>query len=145
MFEAAAQAARAPGGMYEGAVRPRTPAGATSAAPTEDSTNALSFLRNHSQFQQLRQLIQQQPQMLEQVITQLSAGNPQLATLINQHPEEFIQLLSDEMEDDAVLPPGAQTVHVTEEERDAIERVSLVIHDLDHLLMGTAMWSRIRA
>lgn len=126
MFEAAAQAARGgttPGGLYEGAVRPRTPAGAGGAPPTEDSTNALSFLRNHAQFQQLRQLIQQQPQMLEQVISQLGAGNPQLAALINQHPEEFIQLLSDEMEDDAVLPPGAQTVHVTEEERDAIERV----------------------
>jgi UV excision repair protein RAD23 len=110
MFEAAAQAARP--GTRATADTPALPAG------------SLEFLRNNPQFQQLRQLVQQQPQMLEPILAQLGQGNPQLASLIQGNPEEFLQLLSDETDDDAVLPPGAQTVHVTEEERDAIERVS---------------------
>jgi len=109
MFEAAAQAAR-PGARATGDA-PTLPAG------------SLEFLRNNPQFQQLRQLVQQQPQMLEPILAQLGQGNPQLAALIQSNPDEFLQLLSDEGDDDAVLPPGAQTVQVTEEERDAIERL----------------------
>jgi UV excision repair protein RAD23 len=67
-------------------------------------------------------LVQQQPQMLEPIIQQVGAGNPQLAQLIGQNQQEFLQLLSEDLDDDAI-PPGAQTISVTEEERDAIERV----------------------
>lgn len=83
----------------------------------------LDFLRNNPQFQQLRQVVQQQPQMLEPILQQVGAGNPQLATLISQHPEQFLQLLSENADDDAPLPPGAQAIEVTPDERDAIERV----------------------
>jgi UV excision repair protein RAD23 len=121
MFEAAAQAAR-PGTR-------NTPMGA--GLPRGDETTgsgagagSLEFLRNNPQFQQLRQLVQQQPNMLEPILQQLGQGNPQIAALIQSNPEEFLSLLADEADDDAVLPPGAQTVHVTEDERDAIERVS---------------------
>lgn len=86
--------------------------------------SSLEFLRNNPQFQQLRQVVQQQPQMLEPILQQLGAGNPQLAQLISENPEAFIQLLAEEGDDDAPLPPGAQVVSVTPEERDAIERVS---------------------
>ena len=84
----------------------------------------LDFLRNNPQFQQLRQVVQQQPQMLEPILQQVGAGNPQLAQLIGQHPEQFLQLLSEDGDNDAPLPPGAQAISVTEEERAAIERVS---------------------
>jgi UV excision repair protein RAD23 len=130
MFEAAAQAAR-PGTR-------NLPTGAI--APNPGAAGSLEFLRNNPQFQQLRQLVQQQPQMLEPILAQLGQGNPQLAALIQSNPEEFLQLLSDEADDDAVLPPGAQTVHVTEEERDAIERVSVVYLSIrDHLIISTAL------
>lgn len=62
--------------------------------------------------------------MLEPILQQLGAGNPQLAQLISQNPEQFLNLLGEAGDDDAPLPPGAQTIAVTEEERDAIERVS---------------------
>lgn len=62
--------------------------------------------------------------MLEPILQQLGAGNPQLAQLISQNPEQFLQLLGEDGDDDAPLPPGAQAISVTEEERDAIERVS---------------------
>jgi len=69
--------------------------------------------------------VQQQPQMLESVLQQVGASNPQLAQLIASNPEQFLQMLSEGEEGEGVpLPPGAQNISVTEEERDAIERVS---------------------
>ncbi len=61
--------------------------------------------------------------MLEPILQQLGAGNPQLAQLIANNPEQFLSLLGEDGDDDAPLPPGAQAIAVTEEERDAIERV----------------------
>lgn len=62
--------------------------------------------------------------MLEPILQSVGAGNPQLAHLIGQHPDQFLQLLSEESDGDVPLPPGAQEISVTEEERAAIERVS---------------------
>jgi UV excision repair protein RAD23 len=53
------------------------------------------FLRNHPQFNALRQLVQQQPHLLQPVLQQLGAANPQILQLINQHQQEFIQLLNE--------------------------------------------------
>lgn len=100
-------------------------AAAAAAAAGGQGLGNLDFLRNNPQFQQLRQVVQQQPQMLEPILQQLGAGNPQLAQLISQNPQQFLALLGEEGDDDAPLPPGAQAIAVTEEERDAIERVCL--------------------
>lgn len=100
-----------------------SPAGAR--AGSTSSTGNLSFLRNNPQFQQLRQVVQQQPNMLEPILQQVAAGNPQLAQLISEHPDEFLQLLGEDENSDAPIPPGSQAISVTEEERDAIERVGL--------------------
>jgi UV excision repair protein RAD23 len=69
--------------------------------------------------------------MLEPILQQLGQGNPQLAQLIANNPGQFLNLLSEDVDDDAPLPPGAQTIAVTEEERDAIERVSFGKRVLD--------------
>ena len=63
--------------------------------------------------------------MLEPILQQVGAGNPQLAQLIGQNPDQFLQLLSEDADGDGPMPPGAQEISVTEEERAAIERVSL--------------------
>ena len=76
------------------------------------------------QFQQLRQVVQQQPQMLEPILQQVAAGNPELAHTIASNPDQFLSLLSEDGDEDAPVPAGAQAVSVTEEERNAIERVS---------------------
>ncbi|EED18272.1 UV excision repair protein (RadW), putative [Talaromyces stipitatus ATCC 10500] len=112
LFEAAAQA----GGTGRGA------AGGAGAGDAGALGN-LDFLRNNPHFQQLRQLVQQQPQMLEPILQQVGAGNPQLAQLIGQNQEQFLQLLAEDMGDEGELPPGAHEIRVTEEERDAIERL----------------------
>ena len=142
LFEAAAQAGRAGGagsrgtrgtagggGSGAGANIAGLGAGIGAAAGDggEGGTGALGnldFLRNNPQFQQLRQIVQQQPRMLEPILQQVGAGNPQLARLIGDNPEQFLRLLSEDTGDDTPLPPGAQEISVTEEERDAIERVS---------------------
>ena len=87
------------------------------------NANSLDFLRNNPQFQQLRQVVQQQPHMLEPILQQVGQGNPQLAQMIASNPEQFLQLLAEDADDDAPLPSGAQAISVTEEEREAIERL----------------------
>lgn len=97
----------------------------------------LDFLRHNAQFQQLRQVVQQQPQMLEPILQQLGAGNPHLAQLIAQNPEQFLSLLGENAgDDDAPLPPGAQAIAVTEEERDAIERLCRLGFDRDNAIQA---------
>ena len=142
LFEAAAQAGR--GGGTGGARPGRTGGAAAGGTPNLGALGAgigaaaggaggggeggglgnLDFLRNNPQFQQLRQIVQSQPRMLEPILAQVGHGNPQLAALIGQNPDQFLQLLSEDVEGDTPLPPGAQEISVTEEEREAIERVS---------------------
>lgn len=105
----------------------------------------LEFLRSNPQFQQLRQIVQTQPQMLEPILQQVGAGNPQLAQLIQEHPDQFLQLLSEEADNDAPAPPGAQEVFVNEEEREAIERVSIWYPTSQRLLKVLALPPRLRA
>ncbi|RKF56122.1 UV excision repair protein rhp23 [Golovinomyces cichoracearum] len=124
----------APRNLFDAAAALNTGAGsrgeATRSAMTGTSGGAnpsglgnLDFLRNNPQFQQLRQVVQQQPQMLEPILQQVGAGNPHLAALIGNHSHQFLQLLSEEGENDAALPPGAHPISVTEDERAAIDRL----------------------
>ncbi|KAF2262896.1 UV excision repair protein Rad23 [Lojkania enalia] len=117
LFEAAAQAGQGRGGGNGGAR-----SGGSGGAGALGG-NSLEFLRNNPQFQQLRQVVQQQPQMLEPILQQVGAGNRPLANLIATNPEQFLQLLAEDADEDAPLPPGAQAISVTEEEREAIERL----------------------
>ncbi|KAI1815289.1 UV excision repair protein Rad23 [Poronia punctata] len=135
LFDLAAQAQGGGGRAGAGAGAAGAGAGAAAgagagAAGVRDLGN-LDFLRNNPQFQQLRQVVQQQPQMLEPILQQLGAGNPQLAQLISQNPDQFLQLLGEDGDDEAALPPGAQAISVTEEERDAIERLCRLGFDRD--------------
>lgn len=116
LFEAAA--GQGQGGAGAGGATGGAGAGAGAGA------GDLDFLRNNPQFQQLRQLVQQQPQMLEPILQQVGQGNPGLAQMIAQHPDQFLSLLSEDHDDDTPLPPGAQVVSITEEESEAIDRVS---------------------
>jgi len=101
------------------------------------NTASLEFLRNNPQFQQLRQVVQQQPAMLEPILQQVAAGNPQLAQMITQNPEQFMHLLAEtDGDEDVALPPGAQSIPVTEEERDAIERLCRLGFERDMVIQA---------
>lgn len=160
LFEAAAQAGQGggntggarSGGAGAGAGAAAAGAGAGSLASAlggggGGNTANLDFLRNNPQFQQLRTVVQQQPQMLEPILQQVAAGNPQLAQIITQNPQQFMELLAEDGDDDVAMPPGAQQISVTEEEREAIERVSTPrsLHFQDQLLiLSPVMPSRFR-
>ncbi|KAI1398442.1 UV excision repair protein Rad23 [Hypoxylon fuscum] len=134
LFDLAAQAQQGRGssrGASGGTAQAAAVAAAAAASGGQAQLGNLDWLRNNAQFQQLRQVVQQQPQMLEPILQQLGAGNPQLAQLISQNPEQFLNLLGEAGDDDAPLPPGAQTIAVTEEERDAIERLCRLGFDRD--------------
>lgn len=124
LFDLAAQQGRGSGARGGGGADAAA-AAAAAAGGGGEGLGDLEGLRANAQFQQLRQLVQQQPQMLEPILQQLGAGNPQLAQLIAQNPDQFLSLLSEAGgDDDAPLPPGAHQISVTEEERDAIERLT---------------------
>ncbi|KAL8942701.1 MAG: hypothetical protein Q9216_001505 [Gyalolechia sp. 2 TL-2023] len=142
LFEAAAQAGRGGGATGAGRGRGGGAAGAGlagiggGAGRGAGGVANLDFLRNNPQFQQLRQVVQSQPQMLEPILQQVGAGNPQLAQLIQDHPDQFLQLLSEDADNDAPAPPGAQEVFVNEEEREAIERLCRLGFDRDMVIQA---------
>ncbi|CAO3600232.1 unnamed protein product [Absidia cylindrospora] len=81
-----------------------------------------SQLRSTPQFQQLRQLIQTNPNMISPLLQQLGQSNPELLRVINADPQGFMQALTEEG-DDAGAPPGSQVIQVTQEEKEAIDRL----------------------
>ncbi len=93
LFEAAAQAGQGQGGARGGAGA-RSGAAAAAAGGQGAPVN-MDFLRNSPHFQHLRQLVQQQPAMLEPILQQVAEGNPQLAQMIGQNQDQFLQLLSE--------------------------------------------------
>ncbi|KAK9480058.1 XPC-binding domain-containing protein [Lipomyces japonicus] len=90
---------------------------------TAASGASLDFLRNSSQFQQLRDLIRLQPHYLEPVLQQVAQSNPQLATLIQSNPEEFVRLLTEGVGEEGGLGPESHQIEVTPEENAAIDRL----------------------
>ncbi|KAI5819952.1 XPC-binding domain-containing protein [Pyronema omphalodes] len=113
LFEAAAAAAAGRGNAGARA----SGAAALAAAGVGGSAQGLDFLRNNSQFQQLRRLVQESPQMLEPILQSVGQGNPQLASLISQNPDAFLSLLAEDADD------GSNEIMVSEEEHAAIERL----------------------
>lgn len=92
----------------------------------------LAALAANPQIQQLRDLVRQNPALIQPLVQQLAAQNPQMAQVLAANPEMLLQLLgATDGEDDGGpegdIPPGAQVISVTAEEREAIARVSLVL------------------
>ncbi|XP_056376312.1 UV excision repair protein RAD23 homolog B isoform X1 [Hyla sarda] len=117
-------------------------AGATSTTPSTPSTggNPLDFLQNQPQFQQMRQIIQQNPSLLPALLQQIGRENPSLLQQISQHQEQFIQMLNDPVAESggqgggrggggggvAAAEAGSghmNYIQVTPQEKEAIERL----------------------
>lgn len=61
----------------------------------ESGVESLAFLRSQPQFQQMRQVIQQNPQLLNPVLQQIGQTNPALLQLISQNQEAFVRMLNE--------------------------------------------------
>jgi UV excision repair protein RAD23 len=129
---------------------------------SEMSTDAsLNFLRNQPQFQQVRRIIQTNPQLLNVVIQQIGQSNPQLLHIISNNQEAFIRLLNepqpgesapavgggggggaDELDNEAAEglmgalreAGGVFEIEISSEDREAIDRVSFILENLGELL-----------
>ncbi|KAH6568040.1 hypothetical protein BASA62_005717 [Batrachochytrium salamandrivorans] len=127
LFEAAAAQARS-GSAAAHTLLSRA-AGTTGAADPA----TLAFLRSSPQFQQLRQLVQTQPQLLQPLLQQIGQSNPELLQLLSQNQDQFLQMLNEsgdeEMSGDDSAAGGemaesGQQISVTPEENEAILRLA---------------------
>lgn len=82
-----------------------------------------SGLRNTPHFQQIRQLVQSNPALLQPLLQQLGQSNPELLRSINADPNGFLQALLEGADDEEGAPPGSSMIQVTQEEKDAIDRL----------------------
>ncbi|KAI9455448.1 hypothetical protein BJY52DRAFT_1151682 [Lactarius psammicola] len=100
-----------------------------------ESPQGMAALRDNPRFNAIRGLVAQNPALLQPMIQQLAASDPQLAQALASNPEALLNLLAsnpealgllgggEEDEDGEPIPPGAHVVNVTPEERAAIERL----------------------
>ncbi|NXH77915.1 RD23B protein, partial [Hydrobates tethys] len=119
-------------------------AASVAAIPTTTSSlggrHPLEFLRHQPQFQQMRQIIQQNPSLLPTLLQQIGRENPQLLQQISQHQEHFIHMLNEPVlefrqglrsSDDGASTGGGEEagnghmnyIQVTPQEKEAIERL----------------------
>lgn len=98
-------------GIPEGlnAAPPSAPAsaGASGEGAGASGANALEALRNHPQFDALRQLIQSNPSALPAVLQQIGGQSPELLRLIHQNQDQFVQMLNEPIEPRAAPAGGA--------------------------------------
>jgi UV excision repair protein RAD23 len=96
----------------------------------------------------LRQLVQQNPALLQPFLQQLAATNPQLFELINRNSQQFMEYLTegsnvdlgalgdDDMEGDEGAGAGGNVVQVSAAERDAIQRLEAMGFDRQMVLQA---------
>ncbi|XP_010497716.1 PREDICTED: probable ubiquitin receptor RAD23a [Camelina sativa] len=97
----------------------------------------LEFLRGNDQFQQLRTMVNSNPQILQPMLQELGKQNPQLLRLIQENQTEFLQLLNEPYEGsdgdmDIFDQPEQEMPHavnVTPAEQEAIQRLEAMGFD----------------
>lgn len=129
----------APASQPQAAPAASTPAAGQPAPAAGTGENPLAFLRDHEMFQQIRSVIQQNPQMLTTMLQQIGRSNPELLSIISQNQEAFIRMINEgEAGDDLDLgalaggeggpaagegldAPGV--IQVSPQDKEAIERL----------------------
>jgi len=116
-----------------------------SGEPAPDANDPLAVLRTHPQFNQLRQMVQQNPAQLPAVLQVIGQSDPNMFQLITQHQQAFVNMLQEQtptqpVSDDtpaqiaqaggAPAPEaGSHVVRLSEEESAAVERLQALGFD----------------
>lgn len=112
------------------------PAGA---APGAGGAGALGDLAGAPQLQRIREMVQENPALIQPLLQQIAATNPQLAQLITQHPEALYELLGGaggEEGDEDDFGPQVMHVDLTQEEAAAVERLEALGFDRQVVLQA---------
>ncbi|KAF9293042.1 hypothetical protein BGZ74_011881 [Mortierella antarctica] len=121
---AATSPAAAPQNLFTAAAQAAAESRRTATGGAEGNGDSLAFLRDQPQFQQIRELVQANPDLLQPLLIQLGQTNPQMLQLINQNQQDFLALLNEGGEEgEGAAPPGANHIYVTQEEQEAIQRL----------------------
>jgi len=99
-----------------------------------DSASSLAFLRSQPQFEQMRAVVRENPQLLNAVLQQIGQSNPALLQVITENQEEFVRLLNEDAggasvggagSTPAVAPTsgGGFQIQITAQDKEAIERL----------------------
>jgi len=102
-----------------------------------EGEDPLAFLRTQPQFQQMRQAIQQNPQLLNAALQQIGQTNPALLELISSNRDAFIRMLNEEAGagnpasagggGQPAAAPGEgllpQSIQISPQDKEAIERL----------------------
>ena len=73
-------------------------------APAANAEAPLQQLRNHPQINQLRQLVQSNPDTLQAVLSQIGQQQPELLQEINANQQLFLQIMNEPVQEDAPVP-----------------------------------------
>ncbi|CAM9200166.1 unnamed protein product [Choristocarpus tenellus] len=68
----------------------------------ERQHNHLNFMRFHPQFAQIRQLVQENPNVLPNILQQLGQQSTDLVQMINDHPDDFVRLMNEPLEEEDI-------------------------------------------
>lgn len=74
--------------------------------PSQNSQSGIELLRQHPQFNMLKQLIQQNPASLSQVLDLIGQQNPSLLAAIHENNEAFISMMNEPIEE--IAPSTSQ-------------------------------------
>ncbi|CAB3365704.1 Hypothetical predicted protein [Cloeon dipterum] len=105
----------------------------------EGREDPLAFLRTQPQFQQMRQVVQQDPQLLNAVLQQIGQNNPALLQMITENQEAFVRMMNEPAAGDATPRHAAaaaaalaeddgegvptQTIQISPQDKLAIDRL----------------------
>lgn len=90
---------------------PAQPTGGTVGTAAGAGAGPLDFLRSSPQFHALKQMVAQNPQILQPMLHELGKSNPELFRQINEHQHDFLRLLTEEQVCNKTLCPSFMMSH----------------------------------
>ncbi|KAK4686331.1 UV excision repair protein RAD23, partial [Tremellales sp. Uapishka_1] len=94
---------------------------------------------NSPQLQRVREMVQQNPALLQPLLQEIASANPQLAQAINENPQALYELLGgggDGDDDDEYGGQQVMQVNLTQDEAAAVERLEALGFDRQMVLQA---------